>query len=206
MKSRTQLAIAEMLGVTLIVPLGSCLHFVFEWSGNSLAVAVIGAVNESTWEHLKLAYWPSIAWTMLEFAWLRSTVENLAWAKAVGVATSLLCIVLGAFAIDRLLDSPVLAVHICLFAGSVSIGQAVSWSLLRYGRRRPGTRLCGIFSLVVLAIAFGVFTFRPPKLPLWRDPTTGTYGIPQTGPELSHVLVATTHADKGPASAEDVHD
>ena len=36
---------------------GTLLHFVYEWFGGNVW-AVIGAVNESTWEHLKLLFFP----------------------------------------------------------------------------------------------------------------------------------------------------
>ena len=38
--------------------LGSLLHFTFEWSNQNPLVAAFSSVNESTWEHLKLAFVP----------------------------------------------------------------------------------------------------------------------------------------------------
>ena len=34
--------------------LGVLLHFTYEWSGDNAVVGLFSAVNESTWEHLKL--------------------------------------------------------------------------------------------------------------------------------------------------------
>jgi hypothetical protein len=49
----------ELVGIVFIIFLGSALHFTFEWSGNQPAVGIFSAVNESVWEHLKLAFWPA---------------------------------------------------------------------------------------------------------------------------------------------------
>ena len=34
--------------------LGTLLHFIYEWCGESQSVAWFSAINESVWEHLKL--------------------------------------------------------------------------------------------------------------------------------------------------------
>ena len=38
--------------------LGSLLHFLFDWTGHNKFIGVIAAVNESYWEHIKIAVWP----------------------------------------------------------------------------------------------------------------------------------------------------
>lgn len=36
--------------------LGVLLHFTYEWAGDNAVVGLFSAVNESTWEHLKLLF------------------------------------------------------------------------------------------------------------------------------------------------------
>ena len=47
----------SIAGVVVTLVTGTLLHFVHEWFGGGFW-ASIGAVNESTWEHLKLIFWP----------------------------------------------------------------------------------------------------------------------------------------------------
>ena len=54
------------LSALVVIFAGSLLHFAWEWSGRSTVVAVFAATNESTWEHLKLAFWPALALTPLQ--------------------------------------------------------------------------------------------------------------------------------------------
>lgn len=46
--------------------LGVLLHFTYEWSGDNVVVGLFSAVNESTWEHLKLLFFPFLLLTILE--------------------------------------------------------------------------------------------------------------------------------------------
>lgn len=46
----------EMLGIAFISLLGAFLHFAFELSGQAKVVGAFAAVNESVWEHLKIAF------------------------------------------------------------------------------------------------------------------------------------------------------
>ncbi|MTA92276.1 MAG: hypothetical protein F2544_02690, partial [Actinobacteria bacterium] len=50
-----------LISLWMIVPLGvlgSLLHFVFDWTKHNRLVAIFAAVNESYWEHIKIAVWP----------------------------------------------------------------------------------------------------------------------------------------------------
>lgn len=42
----------------IISIIGTLLHFTYEWSNNNFLIGLISAVNESTWEHLKLGFTP----------------------------------------------------------------------------------------------------------------------------------------------------
>ena len=77
----------EVIGMVFIILLGSALHFTFEWSGNQPIVGAFSAVNESVWEHLKLAFWPSLLFMLVEYALLNKKANNFALAKTVGVYT-----------------------------------------------------------------------------------------------------------------------
>ena len=66
----------ETIGVLFIVLAGSALHFVFEWTGYWRPVAWLAAVNESVWEHFKLAFWPSLFFAVVEYAAIRKSANN----------------------------------------------------------------------------------------------------------------------------------
>ena len=44
----------ELIGFAFTGAVGTLLHFVYEWTGGDPLIAAFCAVNESTWEHMKL--------------------------------------------------------------------------------------------------------------------------------------------------------
>ncbi len=68
----------EVWGILFIIFVGSSLHFLFALSGSWRAIAWLAAVNESAWEHLKMAFWPTLLWALLEYAFLQVVIFALA--------------------------------------------------------------------------------------------------------------------------------
>jgi ABC-type Fe3+-siderophore transport system permease subunit len=50
----------QIFSAIFAIILGAILHFTYEWSGNNAFVATFSSINESTWEHLKLAFFPML--------------------------------------------------------------------------------------------------------------------------------------------------
>ena len=61
----------QLLGYAVTVFLGSLLHFVYGWSGGSRWAALFGSVNESTFEHMKLFFFPAFAFALFERRFFR---------------------------------------------------------------------------------------------------------------------------------------
>lgn len=168
----------EIAGVLFILGIGSLLHFVFAWSGNSPVVAPFAAVNESVWEHLKLAFWPAAAWSLLERAPLKTRVNNFWLGKATGILLMPLTIVVLFYFYTFLLGDHVLFLDAAIFIVAVLFGQYVSHKLLTGDERSPLLNIAAPVLVVALATLFIVFTFFPPEVGLFRDGITNAYGIP----------------------------
>lgn len=54
------------IGFIVISIVGTLLHFLYEISGHNKVVAIFAAVNESTWEHIKIALTPTFLWSLLD--------------------------------------------------------------------------------------------------------------------------------------------
>ena len=53
----------ETAGLFVVILLGNTLHFVYDWTGQARWAAYVSAVNESTWEHMKLLFFPALLFT-----------------------------------------------------------------------------------------------------------------------------------------------
>jgi hypothetical protein len=60
-------------------------HFWFAWTSYWRPVAVIAAVNESTWEHFKMAFWPGLLLGVIEYFIWGKKLHNFFTAKFTGL-------------------------------------------------------------------------------------------------------------------------
>lgn len=171
--------LSSALGWAIIplIAVGSLLHFVYEWSGRHRVAAVFSAVNESYWEHIKIALWPVAVLDLVLFA--LGGYAHPAFLPAVTVAlysipVSMVAI---AFAYKAFTKRNILWVDIALFGVSIALAQVIAIAVLQ--QLQPDAVLVVIAGgfLVALVVGVVVFTLRPPREPdLFVDPLTGRYG------------------------------
>ena len=57
-KTMKKLNITIIIGILAVWVSGSLFHFVYDWTGKNTFVGLFFPTNESTWEHMKLAFLP----------------------------------------------------------------------------------------------------------------------------------------------------
>jgi hypothetical protein len=167
----------ELIGMMFIILLGSALHFTFEIFGKSPLVGVFSAVNECVWEHLKLAFWPALLYMFIEYVPLKKAADNFLFAKTAGACLMIILIPIVFYSYTAVTGESIFVIDISTFVVAVVIGQLLSFKLLSYKKLSENYNRISIILLVLLALAFALFTFYPPQLPIFRDPNTGKYGI-----------------------------
>jgi hypothetical protein len=167
----------ELADIVFIIFLGSLLHFTFEFSGGNRVVCVFSAVNESIWEHLKLAFWPAVLFALIELVPLKRVVNNFWLSKTVSIYFMVALIPVIFYAYTAFTGQGIFAVDIASFVVAVIIGQLISYKLLTHRKLASGLNWAALVLLIVLAVIFIVFTFTPPHLQIFQDPITGGYGI-----------------------------
>lgn len=167
----------ELAGIPFIVVVGSAMHFVFAWSGDWWPVALVAAVNESVWEHLKLAFWPGLIWSLLEYRVLRRDALQFWAAKGIALAVPPLIIVLVFYGYTGLMGDNYLVADIGTFVLAVVCGQLVSLRLVGAGIRQVWLRSAATALLSCEILAFSAFTYFPPPMFLFEDSRSGLRGI-----------------------------
>ena len=169
----------QAAGAVFIVGLGGMLHFLFSWSGGWRPIALIAAVNESVWEHLKLVFWPGLIFLLLSFPFLKKKTGNFWAAGTAGLLTMPLTIVVLFYGYKIIFHTHNLVYDIAIFVLAAIVGGAVGYRLML---RPPFSRtLRRIAAALFLAatLAFSLFSYFPPRYPLFKDSRTGEYGISQ---------------------------
>lgn len=166
-----------ILGFIFVSIAGSISHFVFEWSGYNFAAGLIFPVNESTWEHLKLLYFPYIIWTAIEYQCLKKEKGILA-AKLIGAAAGMFFITIFFYTYTGAIGKSIEILNILSFFIGVSASFFTDYFFIKtqkFSNRRTDT-IC-LAGLIALGGIFIIFTISPPFIPLFKDPINSTFGI-----------------------------
>jgi hypothetical protein len=168
----------EAAGALFIIIAGSLFHSFYGWFGPSRLVAAFFPVNESVWEHLKMGYLALLLFSLFQSFWMRWKTANLWAAKGVGILVMQGTILAVFYSYSPAAGGPILAVDIGSYVLGAFLCQAVSYLIMaKSGASRPFNKL-GIWILALHGLALVIFTFATPRLPIFMDGRTGTYGIP----------------------------
>ena len=155
---------------------GTLLHFLYDWLGGSLWIAPFSGVNESTWEHMKLLFWPMLLYAVVQSFFFRDR-ENFWCVKLRGVLLGLTLIPVLFYTYNGVIGKSPDWINITIFFLSAAVAHLYEARLF-YNKRLIRPHPVGAFSLLcIIALLFILFTFRPPTIGLFRDPLTGQYGI-----------------------------
>lgn len=167
----------EIWGAIFTVFLGSILHFTFELANKFWLVGLFSAINESTWEHLKLSVMPAILWLLIEWLALKDKPKNFTFAKTKGIYLTPFLIVLFFYTYKAILGNHYLFLDILIFVLAVILGYFLSYKLMFWKEALPIYNKLALFFLIILLLSFFIFTFYPPRIFLFQDPVSGQYGI-----------------------------
>ena len=166
----------QLFGFAVTSLLGTLLHFLYDWTGGSLLVAPFSGVNESTWEHMKLLFWPMFLYAVAQSFFFRDRGDY--WCiKLRGILLGLVLIPVLFYTYNGVIGRSPDWINIAIFF--VSAAAAYFYETRLFEResvvckhpRRAAAVLC------LIGVLFVVFTFATPEIGVFRDPLTGTYGI-----------------------------
>lgn len=165
-----------IIAIIFISLIGTLLHFMYEWTNHNKVVSLFAAVNESTWEHIKIALTPIFIWTLYDGA-VYGLNENYFVAKTASILVIILLIPILFYGYKLITKKSILIIDITIFY------LAIIFSLLTFKyivNIEPLHFFYRYISVVLLFIIFGfymVLTLLPIKNFLFKDPITKKYGI-----------------------------
>lgn len=168
-------------GIPFILMFGGLTHFAFAWLGKTNWAAPFVPVNESVWEHLKMSYWTTFLWFFFIFLFFgkRYRLSSSRWLLA-GIVSMLFCplfIVTGFYTLKGAFGIESLFTDGLLFIFGIISGQLLASRTYRYVEPHRIRIGMAVALWLILALAFVLFSFQPPVLPLFLDTPTGSYGF-----------------------------
>ena len=160
------------IGFGVVTLGGTILHFLYDWVGGIPWIAPFSGVNESTWEHMKLLFWPLFFFALVQRLFFREQ-EDFWRIKLWSTLLGLLLIPVLYYSWNGAIGKSPDWLNIAIFY--ISAGAVFLFEHRIFKIARPGYRLSFAILCLVGAL-FIVFTFAPPRIPLFQDPVTGAYG------------------------------
>ena len=165
----------QLLGFAVTALGGTLLHFLYDLLGTRW-VAPFSGVNESTWEHMKLLFWPMLIFAVIEGLFFRDR-EDFWCIKLRGIILGLVLIPVLFYTYNGVIGKSPDWINITIFFIAAAIAYICETRL--FAAEDVGCRSQGraIALLALIALLFVIFTFQTPTIGIFKDPIDGSYGI-----------------------------
>ena len=166
----------QLAGFSVTAFLGTLLHFLYDWAGEAVWAAPFSGVNESTWEHMKLLFWPMLLFGAVQGRFFRDR-EDFWCIKLRGILLGLILIPVIFYTYNGSIGKSPDPLNIAIFFFSAAVAYIYETRLFRSEKVGCAYQRAAFVALSAIAVCFIVFTFATPEIGVFRDPLTGTYGI-----------------------------
>ena len=175
MKNNPKVFKFKIFSIIFVSILGTLFHFTFEWSNRNVFVGAFSAVNESTWEHLKLLFYPMLLLTIIGYFYIGKNMPAFLCARVFGIVSAILFTIIFFYTYTGILGTNIAFLNVASFFIAIIIGEYISYRLMLSFYQCDNSK--ALIFLVILLISFVFFTYFPPKIGLFKDPITQKYGI-----------------------------
>ena len=159
-----------VIGFFVTVILGILSHFVYDWTGRGFLIGLFFPVNESTWEHMKLLFFPMFLFALVAGKRMERQYPCIYNAMFTGILAGLLMIPTLFYTYSGILGVRVDWVNIAVYVISVLAAYLVVYRVTMTCKNKDAKVLRIV--MYALAVAFMIFTVYPPEIGLFQVPST----------------------------------
>ena len=165
----------QIMGFAVTSLLGTLFHFLYDLTG-SIFVTPFSSVNESTWEHMKLLFWPLFLFALVQRLFFKDQ-ENYWCVKLAEILLGLVLIPVLFYTYNGVFGKSPDWINIAIFYITVLLVFLFEWWAFRNDRLQCKCSQLAFTVICLIGVLFVVFTFATPQIPLFQDPLTGAYGV-----------------------------
>lgn len=157
----------SIISYVFVVLLGILLHYTYEWSEKNYIVGLFSATNESTWEHLKLAFFPMLLLTVWDVFHTYTNDDNFLPARTIGILAAMAFIVIAFYTFTGVVGKNVDFVNIIIYLLGIAFGFLVEKHV--YGKTKYLNTTGSIIILFVIALLFFIWTYSAPNAGIFKE-------------------------------------
>jgi len=165
---KRSISLWQFFGFLFTSVIGTLLHFLYKWSGENALVALFSAINESTWEHMKILFFPMFIFAIIESR-LFKEYDNFWCVKLKGILLGLLLIPVVFYTFNGVVGASPDFVNIAIFFITAAISYIYE---TKQFKKEPShcNKAAALGTLLIIAFLFAIFTFITPTLNIFVSP------------------------------------
>lgn len=164
-----------IISIIIISIIGTISHFLYNISGHNKFIGLFTAVNESTWEHIKIALTPTFLWGLVD-GLVYGIDGNYFLAKFISLLVLLILIPLLFYGYQYILKKDIPVLNILIFYISIIISQLAFYYLIKMNEVKPIIKYLSCVGIFLIFGGYMIHTLLPGKTFLFKDPITNKYG------------------------------
>ncbi|MEE1313913.1 MAG: DUF6512 family protein [Lachnospiraceae bacterium] len=158
-----------IIGVAIVSLLGTLSHFIYELSGNNFILGFFFSTNESTWEHMKIFYFPMLIYSIYLIKKYKPDHPCIASALWSGILIGIITIPILFYTYSGILGRTYTAVDILIYYIAVTLAFFTTYRFTTRCKMQPYTKILTCL-IILLSLAFLIFTYQTPNLGIFQNP------------------------------------
>lgn len=156
-----------ILHFIIVCGLGILSHFLYDWSGQNVLVGFFTSINESTWEHLKLLFFPMVFISILETLLFKKKLKDFIPARTFGILSGMAFIIIVFYTFWGISGKLIDFVNVTIYIMAVYFAFRTE-KFLRDNKKLPDLCIC-IAILISITLLFIIFTLHSPEVGIFYD-------------------------------------
>ena len=164
------------ISIVVIFSIGCLAHFLYDILRGPKALGIFTAINESTWEHIKIAVTPTLLWGLVD-GYIYGENPNYFTAKLASLLILTFFIPFVFYSYTRATKKPILPVDILTFLVAIILAQFAFYGIINLPAFPHWAVYLSAIGVFAYFGAYMTLTLLPLKAPIFKDPITGKYGF-----------------------------
>ncbi|MBQ9018763.1 MAG: hypothetical protein IJ097_00440 [Bacilli bacterium] len=164
-----------IISIIIISIIGTLSHFMYDITNHNKIIGLFTSVNESTWEHIKIALTPTLLWSLIDGI-VYGTNPNYFIAKCVSLIIIIILMPTLFYGYKSIFKKDSFIVNILIFYIVIIFSQLAFLYIISI---EPLNFIYKYISCIGIFFIFGgymIHTLMPAKNFLFKDPISNNYG------------------------------
>ena len=164
-----------IISIILISIIGTLAHFLYDISNHNRIVGLFAAVNESTWEHIKIALTPTLLWSFID-GFIYGTNPNYFFAKFISLFAIIILMPLLFYGHKALIKKDLFVFDIISFYIVIILSQYLFHIIIGLEELPYIFKYLGCAGTFIIFGGYMIHTLMPAKSFIFEDPINHKYG------------------------------